>query len=184
MKSFSEANRRLVEIYDKKDSYALSNKNKIEFKWSLRIKFIVILIILLVGIGLILYIRQESKETTDATQIEKIRFSALSPDVIAETEVELNKRLQESSIKSFFYMARIQGDAIYVFVDRYVWRDLSLGEKSDVLTEIVQVCKNVPGAVSDIPAELIHQKPQIYIYDKDFKKELALWTREGATIIN
>jgi hypothetical protein len=184
MKSVSEANSRLLKIYQNKDSYGLSTKNEKMLTRSPNIKLILFLIIFIVCFGLILYIRKESKETTNATQIEKIRFSALSPNVVAEAEVELNKRLHESNIKSFFYRARIQGDAIYVFLDREVWRDLSLGEKSDVLTEIVQVCKNVPEEVSGIPIELIHQKPQIYIYDRDFKRELALWTREGAAIIN
>ncbi|MGB7291349.1 MAG: hypothetical protein WBD99_04170 [Thermodesulfobacteriota bacterium] len=173
-----------MEIYSNKDSYPLSNKKEIEFTWSSNIKLILFLIIFIVCLGLFFYVRKESKETTNPPQITKIRFSALSTNVIAEAEVELDKRLRESNIKAFFYEARIQNDALYVFLNRDVWRDLSLGEKSDVLTNIVQACKSVPEEVSGIPMELLRQKPQIYIYDRDFKRELALWTREGAAIIN
>lgn len=182
MKSFSEAHRRLVEIYSNKDSYPLSKK--IESTRSSNIKLTLFSIIFLACLGLFFYVRKESKETTNPTQVEKIRFSALGTDVLAETEVELNKRLRESNIRDLFYEARIQNDAIYVFLNRNVWRDLSLGEKSDALTEIVHACKNIPEEVSSVPTGLIRQKPQIYIYDRDFKRQLALWTREGAAIIN
>jgi len=35
-----------------------------------------------------------------------------------------------------------------------------------------------------IPIELLNNKPQIYFYDRDFGKELALWSVEGSAIID
>jgi len=104
--------------------------------------------------------------------------------MITKTEADLNRRLRDSKIKSLFYRSRIQHDEIYVFLYREQWRDLSLNEKADAIAEIVQVCKNIPEEVAGIPIGLNHQKPQIHIYDSDFERELALWTREGAAIIN
>jgi hypothetical protein len=55
---------------------------------------------------------------------------------------------------------------------------MSLNEKADVIEEIVQVCKNTAkfwyvDGIND-------ETPQIYMYDGDSEKELALWTGEGA----
>lgn len=149
--------------------------------------FVTMILPLLVLIALflvILFIQRGYVEEKNITPKESIRLSTLSPAIITETETELNKRLSNSKIKSLFYRARIQDYEIYVFLYREQWRDLSLNEKADAIAEIVQVCKNIPEEISGIPIGLNHQKPQIHIYDSDFERELALWTREGAAIIN
>lgn len=158
--------------------------NEKKLNWSSILKLIMFLIIIIVGIQLLLFILRDERGETKIIQKETIHLSALSTVIITEMEAELNKRLHDSDINFIFRSARIQWDKIYVFLDRDTWRDLSLNEKADILTEVVQICNAMPAESIGIPIELLNNKPQIYFYDRDFSKELALWSVEGSAIID
>src|SRR5919109_2839853 len=64
--------------------------------------------------------------------------TVLSPDIIVIVEDEFNRRLLESTIKSYFYKAIVREEGIYVFLDRDVWKGLSITQKSGVLLQVAQ----------------------------------------------
>jgi hypothetical protein len=158
------------------------NENKI--KKCLSIKIVSYLTVVVLVLLLIAFSQKGSIATKRITHAENIRLFEPSPDIAAVTETELNKRLSNSKISSLFYRARIQHDEIYVFLNPDRWRNMSLNEKADAIEEIVQVCKKIPRQISGMSMGLNDETPQIYMYDGDSEKELALWTGEGAAIIN
>ena len=133
---------------------------------------------------LIAFSQTGSVATKETTHAEKSRSSAPSPDIVPVTETELNKRLSNSKISSLFSRARIQHDEIYVFVSSDRWKEMSLNEKADAIDEIVEVCKNIPQQISGISMGLKDESRKIHVYGRDSEEELALWTGEGAAIIN
>ncbi len=129
-------------------------------------------------------VRKENLEENNIILKESFRLSTLSPSVISQTEVELNKRLLDSRIKPLFNKVSIQGDEINVFLDRNGWRDLSLNEKADLLLQAANICRAIVENSAGIPQESNNTKPRIHFYDIASNKELAFWGEEAGIILN
>jgi len=122
------------------------NENRI--KKPLSVESVSYLNVVALVLILIAFSQTGSIGTKPITHAEKSRSSVRSPDIIALTEAELNKRLSNSEVSSLFSGARIQHDEIYIFVNPHRWRDMSLNDKADAIDEIVQVCKTIPQQLS------------------------------------
>ncbi len=106
---------------------------------------------------------------------------ALSPDLIVRVEDEFNKRLLESTIKSYFHKVTVREEGIYVFLDRDVWKDLSITQKSSVLLQAAQIWKDTKVSTEVFPDTA---DPEIHFQDIDLNKELASWSEQQGGIIN
>ena len=174
-------------IRNTRDKVSVSHLTKMKenkIKKCLSIEIVSYLNVVALVLILVAFSQTGSIATKEITHAEKSRSSVPSPDIVAVTESDLNKRLSNSKISSLFSRARIQHDEIYIFVNPDRWRDMSINEKADAIDEIVEVCKNIPQQISGMSKGLKNETPKIYLYDGDSERELALWTGEGAAIIN
>ena len=158
------------------------NDNKI--KKCIAVKIVSYLNVVTLALILIALSQTGSVATKETVHAEKSRSSAPSPDIVAGTETELKKRLGSSKIGSLFSRATIQHDEVYIFVSPDRWKEMSLNEKADAIDEIAQICKNIPQQMSGTSIRLKYEPRKIHLYDRDSEEELALWTGEGAAIMN
>jgi hypothetical protein len=105
----------------------------------------------------------------------------LSPNMIVRVEDEFNKRLIESTIKSYFRKVIVRKEGIYVFLDKDVWEDLSITQKSSVLLRVAQIWKDTKISIEVFPDAA---DPEIHFQDIDLNKELASWSEQQGGIIN
>ena len=105
----------------------------------------------------------------------------LNPDVIVRVENEFNQRLLESTIKTYFHRVTVREEGIYVFMDRDVWKGLSITQKSGVLLQVAQIWKDTKVSIEVFPNTA---DPEIYFQDIDLNKELASWSEQQGGIIN
>jgi hypothetical protein len=152
------------------------------------VKVMLALVVFISVFLVILFTQKESAGERDMTLKESIQLSELSPSIITETEVELNKRLFNSRIKPLFYKASIQGEKVNVFVERNGWRNLPLNEKADALLQVAHICMTIVEDSIGISIEPNKAKLPIHFYihfyDRDSNKELAFWSEQGGIIID
>ena len=148
--------------------------------YSVEKKYHLVLLLLFTLLLLGFFYGEEKYKQLDEFPSVSNRIS-ISQDVIIKVENEFNKRLLESTIKPYFHKASVQKENINVFLDRDVWKDLSVTQKSSVLLQVAQIWKEIRISVEGFPDTA---DPEILFYDIGSNKELASWSEQQGGIIN
>ncbi len=121
---------------------------------------------------------QDKQPDRNSNRVDEI---LLVSDITNKVEGEFNKRLLDSTIKPIFHGVSVKGNYVNLFLDGEGWENLSVIQKSGVLSEVSQIWKETGILVEGFPD---NANTEIRFYDKDSNKELASWSEQQGGIIN
>jgi hypothetical protein len=147
--------------------------------YSIYVKHRTVQLLLFTLLILVLFYREGQDKQLDrnSSTVDEILLGA---DIANKVEGEFNKRLLDSMIKPIFHSMNVKGNYINLFLDGEGWEDLSITQKSGVLSQVSQIWKETRIFVEGFPD---NANSEIRFYDKDSNKELASWSEQQGGII-